>query len=110
MRKKLVMTLLVVLIFAVTGCGNKNKDESEGDEESGAVKVEEVGVMEVPGSGADEADTTDEAETDMENGVAAFLRLPICYGFFPKAFVHLTARKGYMYPENIPRIVLRLLM
>lgn len=103
MRKKLVMTLLVVLIFAVTGCGNKNKDESEGDEESGAVKVEEVGAAEVPGVGSDEADTTDEVETDMEKGATAFFETADLLWILPKSFRALDGEEGVYVSREYPK-------
>lgn len=103
MRKKLIMALLVVLICTVAGCGNKNKDDAEGDEESGAVKITDVEAaavpgMDNPGENSDEAEPVDEVED-----TPVFFTSADLLWVLPKSFRALDGEEGVYVPRDYPK-------
>lgn len=103
MRKKLIMALLVVLVCTVAGCGNKNKDDTEGDEENGAVKVTDVQAaavpgMENPGEDSDEAETEEEVES-----TPVFFTSADLLWILPKSFRALDGEEGVYVSKNYPK-------
>lgn len=106
MRKKLIMALLVVLICAVAGCGNKNKDDAEGDGESGAVKITDVEAAAVPGmdnsdENSDEAEPVDEVE-EVEDTPVFFSSADLLW-VLPKSFRALDGEEGVYVPRDYPK-------
>lgn len=106
MRKKLIMALLVVLICAVAGCGNKNKDDAEGDGESGAVKITDVEAAVVPGmdnsdENSDEAEPVDEVE-EVESASVFFSSADLLW-VLPKSFRALDGAEGVYVPRDYPK-------
>lgn len=112
MRKKLIMALLVILVCTVAGCGNKNKDDSEGDEESGVVKVTNVQAAEVPeannsGENNDEAEIVAEVEEtgdtgDTEDAPVFFSSADLLW-ILPKSFRALDGEEGVYVPRDYPK-------
>lgn len=106
MRKKLIMALLVILLFTVAGCGNKNKDDAEGDEESGAVKITDVEAaavpgMDNPGENNDEAEPVEEVE-GMEDTPVFFTSADLLW-VLPKSFRALDGAEGVYVPRDHQR-------
>lgn len=106
MRKKLIMALLVVLLCTVAGCGNKNKDDAEGDGESGAVKITDVEAaavpgMDNPGENSDEAEPVDEVE-EVEDTSAFFSSADLLW-ILPKSFRALDGAEGVYVPRDYPK-------
>ena len=105
MRKKLIMALLVVLVCTVAGCGNKNGDESEGDEENSVVEVTEVQIAQVPGADSSEnADQTDEVdEVENVNEASAFFSSADLLWILPKSFRALDGEEGVYVSRDYPK-------
>lgn len=106
MRKKLIMALLVVLVCTVAGCGNKNKDDSEGDEESGAAKVTDVQAAAVPGmdnpsEDSDEAEPVDELEEVGDTPI--FFSSADLLWILPKSFRALDGEVGVYVSRDYPK-------
>lgn len=106
MRKKLIMALLVVLVCTVAGCGNKNKDDVEGDGESGAVKITDVEAAAVPGmdnsdENCDDTEPVDEVE-EVESASVFFSSADLLW-VLPKSFRALDGEEGVYVSRDYPK-------
>lgn len=105
MRKKLIMALLVILVCTVAGCGNKNKDESEGDEGNSVTEVIDVQAAQVPGADSSEnADKVDKAEkVENVNETSAFFSSADLLWILPKSFRALDGEEGVYVSRDYPK-------